>query len=619
VSLLPGSGSGRAELVDHVALRLGVLRGLSHFLAKNVRPDGSAICPRHRVEHTGKLVYGALIDMALWRYTREEESLSRAIARVMRTVDMLGEDPGSHVPIFLPGRVDPRNASTNAIDGGACADVLATLLEEVPQAFSESERQRTTEALVKHVDGYLRHAARERPITAQRLWAATGVARAARLMQRDDWREDALAGCRTALGELAPDGVAPYIPEHSDHCTHEGLADVSGFYHSRTPGFVLYVHDVLGEPLDAWCTERITAALDALVAMGDGNGRKVIHNEAKAWYWQSDYEVASHPFDAYALHTGARLLDLPVYRGAAGRAMAEWVAHLSVLDGAACSHHGSGVNFQCPVFWSAHGAWVTHIIADVPLRATASEPRDIDLAQSGLLHIERPRYTAVLRGSRRRSSNLFGCDAGGGTLQSLVVRDDPRKTQGHERVPLRRFVVDRPGSFRFRPRGGPGRLANFVALCKAWRSDLRFRLFLAKVEWDARRWIAALAYPFRHILARCWTDASPWFAAHRDVSTTHHYDGTEVVFEGGLADWAGERAKGITTQRTYRFEQDAVLLQDVFVASDARGTLRYRIPEYLSDVSIDAQGVEVSFQGRDLLAHLDGGAVRVEVRGRWTC
>lgn len=619
MNLLPVAGSGRAELVDHVALRIGMLRGLSHFLARDLRPDGSSICRRHRVEHTGKLVYAALIDVALWRYTREEDSLEQALARVMRTVDMLGEDPGSHVPVFLPGRVDPRNASTNAIDGGACADVLATLLEEVPQAFSESERQRATEALVTHVDGYLRHAARERPITAQRLWAATGVARAARLLQRDDWREDALAGCRLALEELAPDGVAPYIPEHTDHCTHEGLADISSFYHSRTPGFVLYVHDVLDEPLGEWAAERVTAALEALVALRDGNGRKVIHNEAKAWYWQSDYEVVSHCFDAYALHTGARMLEQPRYRNAAAQAMEEWVAHLSALDGAALSHHGPGVNFQCPVFWSAHGAWVTRIIADVPLRTKPGEQRDIDLGHSGLLHVERPRYTAVLRGARRRNSNLFGCDVGGGSLQSLVVRDDPRQPQGDERIPLRRFVVDRPGSFRFRPRGAAGRLSNFVALSKAWRSELRFRLFLAKVEWDARRWFAALAYPFRFILARCWSDASPWFAAHRDVGTTHAYDGTQVVFEGGLADWDGVRAEGITTERTYRFEQDAVQLLDVLTAQSAHGALRYRIPEGLSDVSLKATGVELTQRQDELHAQLDGGAVRVEVRGRWSC
>lgn len=619
MELKPAAGAGRAQLLDQVALRLGVLRGLSRFLHGQLAPDGSSLCRRHRVEHTGKLVYGAVIDLTLWRFTREEDDLQRAVQRVLRTVAMLGEDPDSHVPVFLPGRVDPRNASTNAIDGGACADVLATLLEEVPQAFSDSERQRTTEALVTHVDGYLRHAARERPITAQRLWAATGVARAARLLGRDDWRADALAGCRLALEELSADGVAPYIPEHTDHCSHEGLADVSGFYHSRTPGFVLYVHDILGEALDDFAAERLSAALDALLAMRDGNGRKVVHNEAKAWYWESGYEVASHPFDVYALHTGARLLQRPLYSNEAGRAMEEWLAHLSALDGAALSHDGPGVNFQCPVFWSGHGAWAARVIADVPLRAEVREPVDIDLPASGLLHVERRRYTAVLRGSRRRNSNLFGCDVGGGALQSLVVREDPRLSQGRELVPLRRFDVERPGSFLFRPHDARGRWATLLALVSAQRSDLRFRLFVAKVEWDARRWLPALLYPLRQLLLRSWRDASPWFAAHRDVATQHRYDGSEVVFDGGLADWDGLRAAGVTTRRRYRFEEQALVLCDVLLAAGAKGSLRYRLPEGLDEVTVEAEGVEVIRRGEWLSARLAGGDVRVEVHGRWNC
>ena len=107
-------------------------------------------CPRHKVEHTGKLVYAALIDLAHGRYTREDEPLERARRRVLRTVDHLGIDPGSNVPVFLPGRVDGRNASNNAIDGGACADVIATLLEEAPELFSDGETERCREALTRH-------------------------------------------------------------------------------------------------------------------------------------------------------------------------------------------------------------------------------------------------------------------------------------------------------------------------------------------------------------------------------------------------------------------------------------------------------------------------------------
>lgn len=618
MSHLPAAGEGRGRLADHKQLRLGVLRGLARWMERQAGPDGALRCRRHRVEHTGKNVYSALLHLELWRYTREPECLEVARQVVLRTVSMLGEDPGSHVPVFLPGRVDPANASTNAIDGGACADTLATVLDECPQMLEGDEVQRVREALQTHVEGYLRHAARERPITAQRLWAGTGVARAARLLDRDDWRADALAGCRLALEELSPDGVAPYIPEHTDHCTHEGLADTSTFYHSRTPAFILYVHDVLGEPLDDFARERLCASLDALLAMRDGNGRKVLHNEAKAWYWEGGYEVASHPFDAYALHTGARLLERPDYALAAGGVMEEWIAHLSPLDGAVESHHGPGVDFQCQVFWTGHAAWAARVLADVPVRSARGEPRDIDLAASGLLHVERPRYTAVLRGARRRNSNLFGCDAGGGTLQSLVVHG-PHGGQGEELAARPRFEAQRPGSFLVRAAGSPGRLARWRALLSSQRSDLRFRLFVASVEWGAGRWLGALLYPFRHGLRRTLADASPWFAAHRDTGTSHTYDGQEAVFRGGVADWDGVRLPGVETERRYRFEQDGVLVIDVAHVHGVRGTLRYRFPEAMQDAAMEGEGGDVRHHGRAPEFTVTADHAVVRVTGRYAC
>jgi len=526
---------------------------------------------------------------------------------------MLGEDPDSKVPVFLPGRVDPRNASTNAIDGGACADVLATLLEEVPDIFSESERARTTEALERHVEGYLRHAARERPITAQRLWAGTGTARAARLLKRDDWAADALAGCRLALEELAADGVAPYIPEHTDHCTHPGLADISGFYHSRTPGFVLAIHEFLDAPLDAWHRERLCASLDALVAFRDGLGRKLIHNEAKAWYWESAYEVASHPFDAYALHVGARRLERPLYASEAGRVMQEWIAHLSPLDGGVQSHYGPGRNFQCRVFWSGHAAWAGRVLHDVPLRAAPREPLEIELPHSGLLHVERPRYTAVLRGAKRPHGNLFGCDVGGGSLQSFVTAEPAL----HELIDAQRFERVRDGCALLRPTGAPGRVRRFVGLLSSERSDLRFRLFVTRVEWGAGRWLGAPLYLLRHVFLRTWREASPEFAAQCDAATECRREGDVVVYTGALALPDGSRWPGTRTERRYRFLDDGLQLDDRVTLDGASGRLRYRLPARFELQSAEAEGAALQRRGRWLVVHAGEAPVSLRVRGRF--
>jgi len=612
----PGAGEGRARLTDQVALRLGILRGLSEFLNRQIGPDGVLRCPRHRVEHTGKNVYAAVIDLHNWRYTREELYLERARRAVLRAVDNLGLDPASQVPVFLPGRVDPRNASTNSIDGGACADSIATLLEEEPQAFAAADRDRCLDALSQHVELYLRHSARDRPIPAQRLWAATGVARAARLLGRSDWAEDALAGCRLALDELSEDGVAPYIPLHSKDCTHPGLADTSSFYHSRTPGFVMYVHEVLGRPLDERGRERIGRALDALVAMRDGNGLKVLHNEAKAWYWNGRYEVASHAFDVWALHRGAALLGRPLYLNEAGRAMEEWIAHLG-SDGGVLSHHGRGIDFQCRIFWSAHAAWIARVIHDVPLQAAPRGDLTLDLPASGLVHVERARCTAVLRGRHQRAGNLMGCDRGGGALQSLVHRPDPRVPRGAELVAGRRFDPAPEGEFLLRPSGAPGRPARLAAVLRADRGDLRFRLFVARVEWDAHAWLHAVAYPLRHVLLRSWREASPWLASHRDLQALQHVEGDTVAFEGGLADRDGTRWPGATTLRRYVFLPERLELHDTLRLDGVRGRVRYRLPRALREVQVAASGAQAGRSGSVVTLRAGGGVVELQIRGHW--
>lgn len=612
-----GTPASLAALSEHRALRLGTLRGLARFLEGLTDASGVLVCPRHRVEHTGKNVYAALLNQHLWRYTREEEYLERARRVALRAVDMFGEDPDSRVPIFLPGRVDPRNASTSSIDGGACADVLATLLEEEPGAFDADQTARVREVLEQHVDGYLRHSARERPIPAQRLWAATGVARAARLAGRDDWREDALAGCRLALAELHEDGVAPYVPAHARDCSHPGLAETSGFYHSRTPAFVLYVHEVLDAPLDADARAALGRSLEALLALFDGRGRKVVQNEAKPWYWESGYEVASHPFDVYALVAGAALLQRPTLLEAAGQVMEEWLAHVGP-DGGVHSHHGRGTNFQCRVFWTAHAAWIARVLGAVPVTRRPRERLDVDLPASGVLHVERERYTAVLRGRRRPHSNLFGCDQGGGRMQSLVVHD-PSRPAGRELIERPRWSGPTAGDVSLLPRARPSLVARLREVVERERADLRFRLYVASVEWRAGARVHALGYPLRHVVARTLRDATGWTSSRFDLLTEQHWDGRRARFVGALADRYGRPLAGTRTERVYAFDEDAVRVEERLELDGVHGRARYEVPRAWRDVQAHAEGAALRARAGGRRFELDarGGRVVLVVRGSW--
>jgi hypothetical protein len=544
----PASGEGRSQIVDQVALRLGLLRGLSDFLARQIGADGVLRCPRHRVEHTGKNVYAAVIDLYNWRYTREEEyPRARAPRRPAR-----GRQPGprSREPgagCSCRGAWTRATPAPTASTAARARTASRRCWRRRRPPSSPTDRERCEEALTRHVEGYLRHSAREPPdpraaaVGRHRRRARGAPARAQRTGPPTRWPAAA-----SRSPELAPDGVAPYIPLGSKDCTHPGLADTSTFYHSRTPGFVMYVHEVLGEPFSEAQRERLRAALDALVAMRDGNGRKVLHNEAKSWYWNGAYEVASHVFDVWALQHGAALLERPLYRSEAGRALEEWIAHIGP-DGGVTSHYGRGIDFQCRIFWTAHAAWLARVIHDVPLHAAPRPALTLDLRASGLVHVERPRCVAVLRGRHQPAGNLFGCDRGGGALQSLVAFPDPRVMQGRELVARERFEPVPEGEFALRPAGAPGRLRRLRAVLRADKGELRFRLFVAKVEWDAHEWLTALLYPLRHGLVRSLQDASPWLASQRDLQTGQRVGGRR----GGVHRRAGGSQRRALARRRH--------------------------------------------------------------------
>jgi len=251
------------------------------------------------------------------------------------------------------------------------------------------------------------------------------------------------------------------------------------------------------------------------------------------------------------------------------------------------------------------------------MRAARREPLDVDLATSGLLHIERERYTAVLRGATRGSSNLFGCDVGGGSLQSLVVLGGPRQAPA-ELVDRRRFQRERAGSFLVRPAAGPGRLAGLRRLAKDERSDLRFRLYVASMEFKARHGaLRGLLYPFKHMLVRSWREASPWWSSHLDLETRHEYDGREVRFTGAVADRWGARLPGTRTERTYGFEDDGVTLVDVLELDDVSGQVRYLVPEGFEVADVTCEGGALTRGAGRVEVAARGGHVRLEIRGRW--
>jgi hypothetical protein len=100
---------------------------------------------------------------------------------------------------------------------------------------------------------------------------------------------------------------------------------------------------------------QLEKSVAALLSMYTDKGWKDMRMECKRWYWLSDYEVASHSFDVYALAH----VDIPEAKTATHNALYQVRKHFR--GGFLHAHKGLSINFQCPIFWTAHLAWLTRL------------------------------------------------------------------------------------------------------------------------------------------------------------------------------------------------------------------------------------------------------------------
>src|SRR5205814_3738169 len=99
-------------------------------------------------------------------------------------------------------------------------------------------------------------------------------------------------------------------------------------YQSRVTAFLFYALERMGrDPKHEIFRTPLARGLDFLVALQGPDGTKCGLVEAKPWYWGAAYEVASHPFDCYALAAGWRHFARERYARAALAAFRAWAAH----------------------------------------------------------------------------------------------------------------------------------------------------------------------------------------------------------------------------------------------------------------------------------------------------
>lgn len=565
---------------------LGPLVRCAEWLFGLTDGDGRIVCPEHRVEHTGKSACAAVTAAELWRLGCGDRWRAAAIQQGRRLVANLEREGTSPCHTFRPGRHDPYNCSNSVIDGGACSDALTHLVHVLGDELSEADTRAFREAALLHARTYLRYAVLDKGIPAQRAWGLTGLAAAQTLEPDGELVDAAVQAVGVLEGIQHADGSYPYHPREWGG-EHAGSGDVSAFYQSRVTGFLFHALESLGrDATSELFAGPLVRGLDFLEALQDPAGIKVGLVEAKPWYWGAEYEVASHPFDVYALARGWRLFGRGSWGRAAQRAFEVWARHLEE-SGRPRSHlpgPGRGRSYQCPVFWAAHACWLARAAEDLdelweeepgPLRAAARgiELSMVHFSDSSLVRLEDDRVVAWVRGSRP------GCNSNHGSPQGFGLLRVVRKNDGASLLPRCRLGGSQQGEWS----GHWGR----PSLGRGWRacgSELRFSLWRARVHVRARRWSEAWREPWRAlrhgVLAFGHSRVGSAFTL--EVEVDPRADGVRLT--GALSRRDGSAVPGSRLARDFAIDGGGLVVTETLESPGAARGLGYRIPTEATEV-----------------------------------
>ncbi len=560
------------------------IRRVLTWLASLRDTHGRIWCPEHAVEHTGKSAGAIVMACELAKLDRAKDGAwlrELAVQQAERLVANLVREGDSPCHTFRPGRHDPFNCSNSVIDGGAASDALAHLITELGGELDPARARAFRDASLLHARTYLRYAVLDKGVPAQRAWGLTGLAGAHALEHDADLERAALEGIALLEKIQHADGSYPYHPIEWG-AEHPGSGDVSSFYQSRVTGFVLYALERLGkDPRDARFRAPLERGLDFLVALAGPDGIKCGLVEAKPWYWGATYEVASHPFDVYALATGWRVFRNPEYARAASAAFRSWSEHLEP-DGRPTSHHpaaGRERSYQCPLFWASHASWLARAARDLeaieslPAPPAPNGPRVAWFPDAQLARLENANVVAWVRGKRPAVNVHHGSPHGAGLLR---VYDKLEKRELLERC---RLCETNEGEW--------SASAGMPSLARGWRSgarELRFSFWLSRVHARAHRTGAAVAAPIRVLRHGVFAFGSSEVSSAFDWAPDVEVWKDGVGMSSSLAHRGGTQVAGCRVRRSFRVDDRGLLVEDEIVELGAARAVRYELPAAARDV-----------------------------------
>ena len=352
------------------------LEQITRYLGRNI------YCQKHKIEHTGKNIYA--VDF--YSYLGE---LEKAKELILNTVKKLIKDGDNW--IFYPGGLNHYNKSNNIVDCGAIVDCISSFLKKHKDIFTKDELNKIEDVLKKVVYTYLIKAAVYKPVTNQRLWGLTGLASYYNYSKDEQLLDPIKESINISLSEMTSDGFFIYFPNAGEHNSFEGYNGPTTYYQSRHTSFLYYVIEKAGLDLKDYSV-KLEKSIEALLGMYKKEGYKDLNLECKRWYWLSDYEIASHSFDVYALSKSSNPL--------AGQLLNNLLFQVKnhFYNGYLHSHKGINNNFQCYVFWNAHLAWIVRVVNIKELWNKSQNLKEIDfnIKLDRLVNVSGNNYQIIL-------------------------------------------------------------------------------------------------------------------------------------------------------------------------------------------------------------------------------
>ena len=559
-------------------------------------------CEAHGVAHTGKLARSIILDLAAhdalhpgWIPPRgdaravssvgggtgmggapaalsedsaqAEVAWRRATTRARWVVSRLGVDPEHGGRIFLPGRLDPRNASTSLIDAGECVDALATLaLHPRFRELPDAERLAVEGAISDCAGSYLAGTVASKAIVNQVLWGAMGLAHACSVFPDEArWREAVVQAVEAGVDRQRSDGSWGY--EQSSAHAHPGVADLTVYYHGRCLAFLTHaIEHVPSADVDGRVSMALRRGVEFLMAVRAPDGTKSLALEGKRWFWASTQEAGSLAYDIYALARAARDHGDATLAEAA---LASWRTLSARIDAAGAVRAGDGewpigdaADAVCRDFHVADLAWVARSVGflwpkrpapgDPPplprtkppeaivLRVCAPTPPPLTLERgarspsrsavtrfdaAGIVRLDAGRALAIVRVAKAPCNSQWGGAIGGGTVLAT-----------HAGALAWRDGADTPGSVtvRLASPGAIGRVRSAVAGARRYLGANRPGREWRQLAFNLRVLARSVVRHVRHghpvaaarlamgVGVQAWrTVARPLIEAINDVATAH--------------------------------------------------------------------------------------------------